>query len=114
LGGNLGGAGRTGTTGMQNNRQNERRAQYVTRISFAPPQSEPGATAQVRSAVEQSLMAIAPNGASVTMDGSTAVLTGTVASAHDRKLAERMALLEPGVRSVRNELAVSGDSSSKL
>lgn len=43
---------------------------------------------------------------SVTMEGSTAVLTGHVGSEGDRDLAERMVLLEPGISSVRNELQV--------
>ncbi len=42
----------------------------------------------------------------VTMDGSTAVLTGVVASEQDRQLAEGVALLEPEVETVRNELTV--------
>ena len=43
---------------------------------------------------------------SVTMEGSTAVLTGHVGSEGDRDLAERMVLLEPGISNVRNELQV--------
>ena len=42
----------------------------------------------------------------VTMEGSTAVLTGVVASEQDRQLAEGVALLEPEVETVRNELTV--------
>jgi hypothetical protein len=42
----------------------------------------------------------------VTIEGSTAVLTGVVSSAYDRQLAEQVALLEPSVTAVRNELAV--------
>lgn len=40
------------------------------------------------------------------MSDGTVVLQGEVASPHDRALAEQLAMLEPGVRSVRNELAV--------
>lgn len=42
----------------------------------------------------------------VALSDGTAILRGEVASQHDRALAEQLALLEPGVRSVRNELAV--------
>lgn len=42
----------------------------------------------------------------VTMEGRTAVLTGEVGSEGDRDLAERLALLEPGISAVRNELVV--------
>jgi len=44
----------------------------------------------------------------VTMQGDTAVLRGRVATEHDRALAERIALLEPGIWYVRNELGVAG------
>src|SRR5262249_45627024 len=40
----------------------------------------------------------------VRMEGSTAILRGTVANEHDRDLAARLALLEPGVYQIRNEL----------
>ncbi len=42
----------------------------------------------------------------VSMEGSTAVLRGTVESAHARDVAERLAMLEPGIAEVRNELIV--------
>lgn len=42
-------------------------------------------------------------------DGSL-VLRGTVATERDRALAERLALLEPGVWKVRNEIMVSADA----
>ncbi|QDU96845.1 BON domain-containing protein [Lignipirellula cremea] len=42
----------------------------------------------------------------VAMQGRTAVLTGVVASEHARNLAARIALLEPGVSSVQNDLTV--------
>jgi hypothetical protein len=43
----------------------------------------------------------------VRLEGATAVLTGYVTTVHDRALAERVALLEPGVAAVRNELLVT-------
>ncbi len=42
----------------------------------------------------------------VTMEGQTAVLQGTVASENDRDLIGRLAVLEPGIAEVRNELTV--------
>lgn len=42
----------------------------------------------------------------VTMEGQVAVLSGTVDSPHARDVAERLALLEPGIVEVRNELTV--------
>jgi osmotically-inducible protein OsmY len=40
----------------------------------------------------------------VTLQGRTAVLRGGVATPHNRDLAARLALLEPGVDQVQNEL----------
>jgi hypothetical protein len=40
----------------------------------------------------------------VTMDGSVVVLTGSVADEREKRLAEAMARMTPGVREVRNEL----------
>lgn len=48
----------------------------------------------------------------ITMDGAIAVLTGEVASEQDRELAAGVALLEPEVESVRNELTVRDSSPS--
>jgi len=43
----------------------------------------------------------------VAMQGRTAVLTGSVGSDRDRKLAAGLALLEPGISAVQNELVVA-------
>jgi len=43
----------------------------------------------------------------VSTQGSTVTLRGTVGTDHGRRLAERLVLLEPGVRQVRNELLVA-------
>jgi hypothetical protein len=45
----------------------------------------------------------------VTVAGSTVILKGRVASARDRRLAEAMVRLTPGVRDVQNELTVAPD-----
>jgi hypothetical protein len=47
------------------------------------------------------------SGATLDLDGATAVLTGTVASADARLLAEKLASTEPGVRRVENRLVVA-------
>lgn len=46
----------------------------------------------------------------VSVEGQTAILRGTVASAAARDLAERIALLEPTISKVRNELTVQPPS----
>jgi len=53
--------------------------------------------------------------ASVTLEGRTAILRGMVASTEDRELAEALALMEPDVLKVRNELTVdSGTTAEEL
>jgi osmotically-inducible protein OsmY len=46
------------------------------------------------------------------MDGSTVVLRGSVRDDHERRLAEALVRLTPGVRAVRNELTAPGGSPS--
>lgn len=53
------------------------------------------------------------NDVQVRMEGRTAVLSGSVASDRDRSLVEGLALLEPGISAVRNELVV-GESGSTV
>ncbi len=45
-------------------------------------------------------------GVQVAVEGETAILRGTVQSNDDRDMAERVALLDPSISSVRNEIAV--------
>jgi osmotically-inducible protein OsmY len=52
----------------------------------------------------RALSAIGP--IDVQMEGRTAILRGVVATDYDRSLAERLALLEPGVAQIQNELEV--------
>ena len=49
----------------------------------------------------------AQNAIHVKMEERTAVLTGSVVSDRDRRLVEGLALLEPGISAVRNELEVA-------
>lgn len=46
----------------------------------------------------------------VSVEDGTATLRGTVASAHDREMAELMMRFEPGISSVKNELEVQSPS----
>lgn len=52
------------------------------------------------------------NSVLVSMEGRTAVLTGSVASERDRELVAGLALLEPGISAVRNELVVTEAAST--
>ena len=111
------GAGRSTTRGTsaatQQNRQSASRAQYRTQIDFASLSVPATSNAEVTASVGRALGPLVPQGATVSFDGGTVVLQGSVASDADRKLAQQMALLEPGVRSVRNELVVQNGSSGK-
>lgn len=50
------------------------------------------------------------SGVAVKMDGKTAVLQGVVATPRERDLIGRLALLEPGISDVRNELEVNPEA----
>ena len=49
----------------------------------------------------------------VKVENQTAILRGAVGSDHDRALAARLALLEPGVSRVRNELTIAAPEAAK-
>jgi osmotically-inducible protein OsmY len=51
-------------------------------------------------------------GVNVALSGGEITLRGTVATDADKRLMERMMLLEPGVSSVKNELVVQGSASA--
>lgn len=118
--------GLSGLNQNQNRRQqNQRRAQYSTRVAFtAPTRAEaeevpgvpgmPGGRAPSRLAsLQESLESLADSSVHVSVEGDTVVLRGTVAGESDRRVAERMAKLEPGVSRVRNELAVASASTAR-
>ena len=93
--------------GGRNARASASAIRVPLRIGFAPkPILVPQFTARFESRIANlnGITAIGP--IRVTMDGSTAVLTGVVASEQDRELAAGVAMLEPEVGSVRNELTV--------
>ena len=56
-------------------------------------------------------LAIAPR-IQVMLDGSTIVLRGKVGDDDERRLAENVLRLTPGVRDIRNELALDGSTST--
>jgi hypothetical protein len=66
--------------------------------------------ANLQGVITRSPAFTAPGGVNVRMDGTTVVLQGRVASADERRLAENMLRLQPGVRGVRNELQVPATS----
>lgn len=92
-------------SGMGNSRVKMPRIQQTVGFDYMPPNAE------TVDAVLQSRYAMSPRmsrigSIAVRMEGRTAILTGVVATAHDRALAEQLANLEAGVSGVRNELTI--------
>lgn len=110
VGGGLGGAGgvTAGFTPLNTNANTNRRpASYSTSIAFKYRPTQPG---ELQSNLRQVLSRssdLAGNGSlEVVLDGQTVVVRGTVAEAEQRRLAENLLRLSPGVRTVRNEIQV--------
>ena len=87
--------------------QQRRQLRATMQLGFA---RTTGASARTTSQFERRLTKIpqltVTGPVRVTMEGATAVLEGYVGSERDRDLAEKLALLEPGIGNVRNELRV--------
>lgn len=79
--------------------------QYVTHFDF-----QRRTTKAESQAVQRRLQELLANAegirAEVQLDGDTAILTGHAATDYDRRLAERLLLLEPGIRTIDNRLRV--------
>jgi hypothetical protein len=96
----------------QNQSQPAPQIRVALRLGFRP---QPVSTARVQSFQSRltrlpEMRFIGP--AQVVMEGRTAVLRGKVATEEDRELAEALAMMEPEVLRVRNELVVEEPSSS--
>ena len=92
--------------------QNRNRTPPAARVKLTPEiDIAPLAPADTAAVLNQRLgQVLAPRGGdsvTVAMEGRTAVLTGAVASEHDKALAEKMASFEPGVSEVQNLLTVA-------
>lgn len=102
----------------QTKASSERRPQYIARmasVSLPPPTGVDDLTTRTDTVtvIQQSLAGLYVESIEVELDGGTAVLRGTVASESDRRVAERTAKLEPGVRQVRNELVVAAPAGDR-
>jgi hypothetical protein len=95
--------GLTGATG-----QTQQRVRAQMSIGFRPrPVATPQLSNQLASRLGRAPQFQIHGPLQVELVGRTVVLRGTVDSAHARDLAERMAMLEPGVSTVQNELSVA-------
>jgi hypothetical protein len=87
-----------------------RSPRMVTTLQFRGPATAASAPAVRRDDLQQvftrSTAFIAPGGVNVALDGQVIVLRGRVANDDEKRLAENMLRLTPGVRQVRNELEV--------
>lgn len=92
--------------GASQQTQRSVRTRLVSRIS-TPPTAP--AVLQSRVATTFSQIAAKPrfSGIRVEMEGTTAILIGSVTNADDKRMATLLAQLEPGIREVRNELEVA-------
>lgn len=72
-----------------------------------PARSTTTAAAAIQTRLNQILAAETLPGIRVELSGETARLSGVVATARERQLAERLVLLEPGIWAVSNELIVA-------
>jgi len=97
------GAGGFTTVGMR------RAPSFTTTLGFAPPAAPVAGQLQtvVRGLLERS-SGLASGDIEVLVVGSGVILRGRVASDSERRLAEGLVWLTPGVREVRNELTVPG------
>lgn len=99
-----------GNGGGRNAARNGQRATYRTTriVGFdypAPPEPTVKAVLQERLTKLPQLQSRGP--IEVELQDRTAILRGVVATAHDRDLIERLALLEAGISRVQNELTVA-------
>lgn len=112
-GGGMGGYGqngRPGQIGMGGMQQNNPMSQIRTQIAIAFPTASV-VPSQVSTALGRDLASLPAlhwdSAPKVEVQGRTVVLRGTVATEHDRDLAERVARLEPTVSQVVNQLVVA-------
>jgi hypothetical protein len=113
-GGQIGRAGiGTGLTGGLNsvgmNTMGIRRAPaYSTTLGYTLRPAAPlRLRADLQQVLSQSTRLTAPGNIQIVMDGPTIVLRGRVTDERERRLAENVLRLSPGVRDIRNELEVS-------
>jgi osmotically-inducible protein OsmY len=78
-----------------------------------PPRSQPALASSVATRLAESRGVDPLSPVTVTMQDRTAILRGVVPTDHARTIAERLAMLEPGVSSVQNELTVAPVTSSE-
>jgi len=80
-------------------------------VGFALP---PSSIERVSADLERQLgQVLTSSSVEIRLEGRMAVLRGSVATDHDRALAEQLALLKPGISFVRNELSTTAPQESE-
>jgi hypothetical protein len=112
--GSVGGTATAATNTMGASSVGIRRAPaYATTLGFQPRFEAPARVqANVQQYLARSERLPSRGDIRVEVDGPTVVLRGAVADEHERRLAEALARLTPGVRDLRNELNVRGGSTA--
>lgn len=88
-------------------------AAYTSALKFRHPTLTPVQVhAQARATIASTTSLPSAQRIQVMLDGSTIVLRGKVGDDDERRLAENVLRLTPGVRDIRNELAVDGSASA--
>ncbi len=86
-----------------------RAPQYTTALGFAyRPEPPARLQSQLQEVIARAGRLAPGDNIRVDVDGATVVLRGTVVDEHDRRLAEGLVRLTPGVHDLRNELTVTG------
>lgn len=114
-----GGASRANVNRSSGRGRQRDQVRIVLQLGFTPPKSGTIAPSRTPQAVasrlaermEKSSWIQNQSPLEVSIDDGTATLRGVVATEHDRLLAERLALLEGGVRKVENQLKIQGADS---
>jgi hypothetical protein len=106
--------GRTGMNTMNNqNQQNQNKLRTTIKLGFSIPHGvSPQQATQMQTRLGRLPISGGARRVQVVATGNTVVLRGTVPSRADATLVERLIKLEPGVRTVRNELVVEGANNS--
>lgn len=113
--GGMNSLGMNSQSGQQSNSQSAKSTIRATaKIRF--PYSRPAATQVSRNVMSRWNRIPLPekfDGVSLNFDNGVATLTGQVATAEEKRMAEKLILLEPGVSSVQNQLEVVATEGSE-
>jgi hypothetical protein len=109
----LGGYGASGTAGISSSSSagaTSAPTSIIHTVTMRSPVPAPAARAgfypEVRAVIARSTALSRPGNIQVDVEGQTVILKGKVPSDEERRLAEGLIRLTPGVRTVRNELIV--------